>query len=169
MEALVKRKTDFAGRPSLRSLEVFSEGSGISFPPYSEPLKINRKVASVVLRNFLKSKVMDEIIEKNMIKFMERMSAENKPITPKEYLNKIQFHILFTLCFGQRTDEEIESFIQRVDEINKTFGGGFLEDIYPIFEKLWPSQKYCHYLKLVNNLLRIFYGYLEEHKSSLDK
>ncbi|XP_061167194.1 steroid 17-alpha-hydroxylase/17,20 lyase-like [Saccostrea echinata] len=169
MEALVKRKTDFAGRPAMRSLEVFSQGSGISFSPYSEPWKINRKVASVALRNFLKSKVMDEIIENKMIKFMDKMSAVNKPLAAKEYLNKIQFHILYTLCFGKSTDEEIENFIQRVEEIDKTFGGGFREDIYPIFEKLWPSKNYCQYVKLVNNLLHIFYGYLEEHKRSFDK
>ncbi|XP_048754985.2 cytochrome P450 1A1-like [Ostrea edulis] len=169
MEALVKRKTDIAGRPSMKSLQIISEEKTISFGSYCHSWKMHRKVANLALRHFLQSTMMDDTIQRTLTKFMDKMASEKQPFAVKDYLNKIQFHIIYNLCMGTNTDEEIERFIQRIDDINSTFGGGFIEDVYPLIGKLWPSKKFCKYVKLVEEFLAVFYKKLEDHRTEFNE
>jgi hypothetical protein len=45
---------------------------------------------------------MDEIMEETMTKFMDKMASENQPFAVKDYLSKIQFHIIYNLCLGAK-------------------------------------------------------------------
>ncbi|XP_062572160.1 cytochrome P450 1A2-like [Saccostrea cucullata] len=53
LEAMVKKKADFAGRPKINSIEVFTEGGkDIAFTTYSPTWKLHRKIAGKALRYF---------------------------------------------------------------------------------------------------------------------
>ena len=52
--------------------------------------------------HYLHGSLLEDMIQENMSKFMDKMVKETEPFTPKQYLSLIVFHQLYTICFGER-------------------------------------------------------------------
>lgn len=52
--------------------------------------------------HYLHGSLLEDMIQENMSKFMDRMAKENGPFEPKQYISLMVFHQLYTVCFGER-------------------------------------------------------------------
>lgn len=53
-------------------------------------------------RHYLHGSLLEDMIQENMSKFIERMAKETGPFEPKQYISLMVFHQLYTVCFGER-------------------------------------------------------------------
>lgn len=53
-------------------------------------------------RHYLHGSLLEDMIQENMSKFMDRMAKETGPFEPKQYISLMVFHQLYTVCFGER-------------------------------------------------------------------
>ena len=61
-------------------------------------------------RHYLHGSLLEDMIQENMSKFMDKMVKETEPFTPKQYVSLMIFHQLYTICFGERLVFEREIF-----------------------------------------------------------
>lgn len=52
--------------------------------------------------HYLHGSLLEDMIQENMSKFMDRMAKETGPFEPKQYISLMVFHQLYTVCFGER-------------------------------------------------------------------
>lgn len=53
-------------------------------------------------RHYLHGSLLEDMIQENMSKFMDRMVKETGPFEAKQYISLMVFHQLYTVCFGER-------------------------------------------------------------------
>ncbi|CAC5422196.1 CYP17A [Mytilus coruscus] len=127
-EALVRRKADFANRPFMKSVDVFTEGrKDIAFANYTPTWKLHRKIAGKALRQYLAGNRLEEVVHSSMKKCLSLMAKENGPFDPENYIDLMVFNILHAVCFGKRF-MKIENFT----ETKKRLIGRFVSDYVSI-------------------------------------
>ncbi|XP_055995738.1 steroid 17-alpha-hydroxylase/17,20 lyase-like [Ostrea edulis] len=172
MEAIVKKKADFAGRPSSTTFSLLSEGyKDIALATYSPMWQYHRRIATKALRNYLQGDLLEKLTQDNMTKVMNMMAAEKGPFEPKSHLDNIVFYQLYTLCFGEKKDigdPEVEFLIREKDLVNKTMENGIREDLLPFLKDVYPSKRYTIIKKAVDKAFDFLYRKLEEHKETFD-
>ena len=52
-------------------------------------------------RLYLHGSLLEDMIQENMSKFMDKMVKETESFTPKQYFSLMIFHQLYTICFGE--------------------------------------------------------------------
>lgn len=90
-------------------------------------------------RHYLHGSLLEDMIQENMSKFMDRMVKETGPFEPKQYISLMVFHQLYTVCFGERCVFNLYSVII----INLHFKPKWKS----IFESVLQSEKLnkCHF------------------------
>ncbi|XP_048758699.1 steroid 17-alpha-hydroxylase/17,20 lyase-like [Ostrea edulis] len=172
LEAMVKKKADFAGRPKIKSGEVFSGGSkDIALSNYSPTWKCHRRVAGKALRYYLQGDLLEQMIQDNMNKFLDEMAREKDSFAFKDYVDLMVFHQLYTICFGEKRpvdDEEVKAILQLDTELNDYLAKGFLEDIIPYMERIYPTRQWQMFV----NKMKQFFNFIREkfiqHKDTFD-
>ncbi|XP_022334283.2 steroid 17-alpha-hydroxylase/17,20 lyase-like [Crassostrea virginica] len=172
MEALVKKKTDFAGRPPSTTFSMISEGyKNISMAPYSPMWNYHRRVAMKALRNYLQGNLLEQLTQDNMIKVMNIMAAEKGPFKLKSHLDNIVFYQVYTLCFGEKKeigDPDVEFLIREKDIVNDNLANGLREDMLPFLKDVFPSKRYLAIKGVLDRAYPFIYKLLREHKETFD-
>ncbi|XP_072162879.1 steroid 17-alpha-hydroxylase/17,20 lyase-like [Diadema setosum] len=134
-EAVIKQGVEFAGRPDLYSMELFTDGfKDIAFSTYSDTWKLHRKLGHTALRHFATGKPLQKLVSSVYPK-VEKELAENggKPIDPRLLLTLIMYNVLSQMCFGKSYalhDPNVEEWMQVNDELNANFGLGLAADYF---------------------------------------
>ncbi|XP_052674496.1 steroid 17-alpha-hydroxylase/17,20 lyase-like [Crassostrea angulata] len=172
IEALVKRKADFAGRPTSVTFSLISEGfKDIALASYSPMWQYHRRVAIKALRNYLQGDLLEKLTQDNMTKVMNMMAAEKGPIVVKSHMDNIVFYQLFTLCFGEKKeigDPDVEFLLREKDSVNKAIGNGLREDLLPFLKDVYPSRRYVIIKEAVDRAFSFMYKLLHEHQETFD-
>ena len=112
-EALVKKSTEFAGRPRFYTADLISRGwKGIAFSDFCPTWKLQRKIAHAALKMFgqgirpIEEKVCQEIDE--LIERFEKV--EGRAHVPRDDVVLAVTNIICALVFGSRYDLENPSF-----------------------------------------------------------
>ncbi|XP_061178421.1 steroid 17-alpha-hydroxylase/17,20 lyase-like isoform X1 [Saccostrea echinata] len=172
MEAMVKKKADFAGRPASTTFSLVTEGNkDIAMATYSPMWKYHRRVAMKALRNYLQGDLLEKLTQDNMTKVMNMMAAEKGPFEPIPHLNNIVFYQLYTLCFGEKKDigdPDVEFLLKEKDLVNKNIENGLREDIFPFLKDVCPSKRYQVIEEAMERVLTFLYKNLEKHKETFD-
>ena len=74
-EVLVTRSSNFAGRPSIHSSEVYSKGRAIGFADYSSEWRLHRKLALSALKLYGAGGIKQEAIVTNELTCLWNVSA----------------------------------------------------------------------------------------------
>ncbi|CAC5401019.1 CYP17A [Mytilus coruscus] len=171
-EALVKSKADFANRPSIHSVHMFTEESkDIAFANYTPTWKLHRKIAGKALRQYLAGNRLEDVLHASMKKCLPLMDKENGAFNPEKYIDLMVFNILTAVCFGESVeldDPEFIKFMKLSKEANEMVGKGFVEDMFPIMYKIWTTNKYRTVAKTMNELISIIKRKFEEHEETFN-
>ncbi|XP_063431258.1 steroid 17-alpha-hydroxylase/17,20 lyase-like isoform X2 [Mytilus trossulus] len=171
-EALVRSKADFANRPSIHSVHMFTEESkDIAFANYTPTWKLHRKIAGKALRQYLAGNRLEDVMHSSMKKCLPLMAKENGPFNPEKYIDLMVFNIMTAVCFGESVeldDPEFIRFIRLRREANEMIGNGFVEDMFPIMYKIWTTNKYRTFSKTMNELITIVKRKFQEHEKTFD-
>ncbi|XP_061194476.1 steroid 17-alpha-hydroxylase/17,20 lyase-like isoform X1 [Saccostrea echinata] len=159
IEALVKKKADFAGRPKSASTDAITAGGkDIVFSTYSPTWKLHRKIAGKALRNYLQGDLLENMIQDNMEKFLNKMAQEKDPFIFKEYADIMVFHQLYTICFGQKLpidDPEVKTLLKLDEDLIADLGTGFVEDLIPCLKDICPTAKWKNFLKVADQVTKL--------------
>ncbi|KAK3100089.1 hypothetical protein FSP39_014572 [Pinctada imbricata] len=173
IEAMVKRKADFANRPMLNSFAVFSQGfKNIAFSSYTAVWKLQKKVAGKALRSYMQGTHLETMLNDVLDKVSERIAQEEKPFVAADYMNKIVIHMLFNMCFGRKCnldDPEVNRLLVMEDETIELFGNGFFEDIIPFMTKIYTTKRWNKMSALMDEIYTFFNKELKEHKDTFDR
>ncbi|XP_061194482.1 steroid 17-alpha-hydroxylase/17,20 lyase-like [Saccostrea echinata] len=172
IEALVKKKADFAGRPKFSSDDAFSDGGrDIVFSTYSPTWKLHRKIAGKALRHYLQGDLLENMIQDNMDKFLNKMAQEKEPFAFKNYVDLMVFHQLYTICFGEKRpidDPEVKALLTLDEELITYLGAGFLEDLFPYLKDILPTAKWKKFLIMLDQLSDVLRAKYKEHVDTFE-
>ncbi|XP_021359447.1 steroid 17-alpha-hydroxylase/17,20 lyase-like [Mizuhopecten yessoensis] len=174
VEAMVKRRADFAGRPPVPSGMTLSEGGkDILMSQYTPSLKVHRKIVSAALRKYIKGPFLQTILEKSMGQFIKLFEeTKGNPFIPHEYIDLALFNIICGVCFQKVykfDDPKFKHYLDIDNQFVAEFGMGLIEDLYPILAKVWQSQRYKKVVSLFRELLHYIHEELEAHKQDFDE
>ena len=86
MEVLVKKGADYATRPRVPSVDVFTEGGkDIVFGQYGPTWKLHRRIASKALRYYMQGDALEERLHTALNSTFDLMKEETKPFDPEKY------------------------------------------------------------------------------------
>lgn len=169
-EAFVQRAEDFAGRYQITSGFMLTDGGkDIAFANYSPMWRIHRKIAAKALRHYLHGSLLEDMIQENMSKFIERMAKETGPFEPKQYISLMVFHQLYTVCFGERRppdDPEVREFLKTYDRFVVDFGAGSLEDLVPFLVHIYETAKFKNLVRMKEKMFSFITQKYNRHKES---
>ncbi|XP_048745587.1 steroid 17-alpha-hydroxylase/17,20 lyase-like [Ostrea edulis] len=167
LEALVKKKADFAGRPTFSSSYTFSEGGkDIALSTYSPTWNLHRKIAGKALRHYLQGDLLEDMIQDNLDKFLKKMAQETEPFSFKHYADLMVFHQLYTICFGEKRstdDAEVKALIKLNEDLLADFGSGLLEDIVPYLKDIYPTASWKKFVNTTEQLLNVIRAKFKQH------
>ncbi|XP_061194475.1 steroid 17-alpha-hydroxylase/17,20 lyase-like [Saccostrea echinata] len=173
LEALVKRNADFAGRTPFPSGEMFTEGGkDIVLSTYTPTWKFHRKVAGKALRHYLQGDLLENMIQDNMTKFLDKMAEEKEPFEFSTYANLMVYHQLYTICFGEKKspdDPEVMSLLKLDEELIETWGVGLFmlfEDAFPYLKDICPTKTWRNLTRITEDMFKVIRTKFYEHKAT---
>ncbi|XP_005094477.1 cytochrome P450 1A1 [Aplysia californica] len=170
-EALVKKGSDFSGRPYLYSMSIATQGNkSILMSTYGDGWKLQRKIASHALRQYLTGRQLEERVHEVLQPIIRNMLEREEAFDPHMHLSLTVFNILLGICFGtvmELDDPEFVGLINLFDEANDLFGNGFLEDFFPPL-RLYPTKKFTRTMELFGKFNQFIYSRLQEQKEKFD-
>ncbi|XP_076079572.1 steroid 17-alpha-hydroxylase/17,20 lyase-like isoform X3 [Mytilus galloprovincialis] len=111
-EALVKRKADFANRPFIQSVDVFTEGGrDIAFANYTPTWKLHRKIAGKALSA--------ELDDPDFVRFM-KIDRDFTDIIGKGFVEDM-FPIMYKICPTKKYRTVKEIFDEMIAMIERKF------------------------------------------------
>ncbi|XP_070574475.1 steroid 17-alpha-hydroxylase/17,20 lyase-like [Ptychodera flava] len=168
-EALVKKQKAFAGRPTVYSLDLFSErGEDIMFGNFTEKWKTLRKIAHQAIRNYASGHKLENLVTKDAFPRLKKNIEENdgEPFDPQPLLLLVVSNVMATMCFGQNyelDDIEFKDILKFIKDFNESFGNGLLADFVPIFKYI-PTNGLREYKKIMNMWLSLIRSKVDDHK-----
>ncbi|XP_062620092.1 steroid 17-alpha-hydroxylase/17,20 lyase-like [Saccostrea cucullata] len=170
LEAMVKKKADFAGRPKINSMEVFTEGGkDIAFTTYSPTWKLHRKIAGKALRHYLQGDLLESMVQDNAEKFLNKMAEEKEPFFFKDFVDQMIFHQLYTICFGEKRpvdDPEVKALLKLDNDLFDLFGTGLAEDLVPYLKDIYPTARWEKFKKMTEEILQLLHTKFNQHKET---
>ncbi|XP_069116671.1 steroid 17-alpha-hydroxylase/17,20 lyase-like [Argopecten irradians] len=173
-EVLVKSKADFANRPEVTSATFFSDGGkDIAMAQYTPTWKLHRKIAGSALRTYLKGRKLEEAIHGSLTQLIELFDEkQGEAFSPNTHVDHAMLNIIYALCFSKVykfNDPKFKNFMKVESDLIESFGSGFLEDLFPILIKIWPSKRFLKCADLANQLFDVLLGELKEHRNTFDE
>jgi hypothetical protein len=101
-EGLVTKSTEFAGRPTLYSSEVYSKGKAITFVDYSPEWRLHRKVTVSAMKTYSTGKVKQESVNDDELDLLlKRICSRNgQPHDITKEIRLAVMNVVCTLVFG---------------------------------------------------------------------
>lgn len=174
MEVLIKKGSDFATRPHVPSIDLFTEGGrDIVFGQYGPTWKLHRRIAVKALRHYMQGDALEERLHTTINTIFDLMKQEKQPFDPEKYINFIMGNILTGICFGgsyEYMDKELNRILELEDELFEIFdSGGPAEDFIPGLKYFWETKKMKQLKVGVEELLTFFRTKYAEHVKKFDK
>ena len=170
-EALVKKSSDFAGRPRLYTADLISRGGkDIAFSDFSPTWKLQRKIAHSALKMFgqgiepIEEKVCQEIDEL-MTRFEK---VEGRAHDPQDDIILAVINIICAFVFGSRynlDDPEFRTILRYNHQFVQGFRAGNLVDYFP-FLRHFPSKGLQLIKQAVKDRDSILQKKFDEHKNT---
>ncbi|XP_002730828.1 steroid 17-alpha-hydroxylase/17,20 lyase-like [Saccoglossus kowalevskii] len=173
-ETLVKKSTDFAGRPQTFTGNMGSEGfKDIILSDYSPSWKLHRKIAHQAIRNYASGDKLENMMRKDAIPLLTQILEDNegKVIAPRPLLFLTVNNIVAQFCFGQKytlDDPELKAFMDIIDDFAKIAGNGLVADVIP-WTAIFPTSAAREMDKVNNKYLGMIYKKFYEHKQKFDQ
>ncbi|KAJ7319207.1 hypothetical protein OS493_036370 [Desmophyllum pertusum] len=137
VEVLVTKSAEFAGRPSLYTLEIYLQnGDGIALADYSPKWRLHRKIVVSALKMYSTGKLKQEsIINDEFDLLLKRVASRNGQ--PHDITKEIRLavtNVICTLVFGSRyelDDPEFTKVTEITEGIVKMIASGSVVDALP--------------------------------------
>ncbi|XP_072042977.1 cytochrome P450 2U1-like [Amphiura filiformis] len=177
-DAFQKKPIDFADRPKLVSMEMFTEGyKDIVFSSYNETWKLHRKLGHSAIRHFASSSKLEKLVEEITGRMSERLDAfEGQPMDPKDVIFLGIYNLLASLSFGERYVVAIGPgttllfatiFMNMSKEGFDIVGQGFAADYIPI-ARFIPTPGLRKLKKLLGAYVGKIHDYFRRHRETYD-
>nr|XP_023658422.1 steroid 21-hydroxylase [Paramormyrops kingsleyae] len=171
-EALVKKWTDFAGRPHSYTGDLVSGGGySISLGDYSQGWKMQRRlVHSALQRCCLKS--LHAVIERQALSLRQvLLTYKDTAVDLSEDFTVAASNVITTLIFGKeftKISAELQSLHSCLNEIVSLWGSPWISvlDSFPLLRKL-PNPPFSRLLKEVERRDKIIRGHLDDHEMKI--
>ncbi|XP_015779092.1 PREDICTED: steroid 17-alpha-hydroxylase/17,20 lyase-like isoform X1 [Acropora digitifera] len=170
-EALVKKSSDFAGRPRLYTADLISRGGkDIAFSDFSPTWKLQRKVAHSALKMFGQGiKPIEEKVSQEIDELITRFQAvEGLAHDPQDDVVLAVINIICAFVFGSRYDlenPEFRTILNYNEQFVQGFRAGNLVDYFP-WLRHFPSKGLDLIRQAVKDRDIILQRKFDEHKSS---
>ncbi|XP_070570909.1 steroid 17-alpha-hydroxylase/17,20 lyase-like [Ptychodera flava] len=173
-EALVKKPTDFAGRPRTLSGDILTEGrKDIAFSDYSPTWKLHRKISHQAIRAYASGEKLECLLREQAFPLLQKVLEESdgKPIQMKRLFLLTVNNIIGRLCFGYGLtleDEEFKMIMRVFDEFTEIVGNGLITDVFP-FMRYIPMKATRDLIRINEEALEFFKTKFRERKENYDK
>ncbi|XP_048117404.1 steroid 21-hydroxylase [Alosa alosa] len=168
-EALVKKWTDFAGRPHSFTGDIVSGGGcSISLGDYSDEWKLHRRLVHSALQRCT-AESLHSLIQQQALKLRKVLLEYNETaVDLSEDFTVAASNVITTLAFGKqynKTSPELQCLHGCLNEIVALWGSSWISalDSFPILRKL-PNPPFSRLLKEVSRRDDIIRTYLKELK-----
>ncbi|XP_051577441.1 steroid 21-hydroxylase [Myxocyprinus asiaticus] len=170
-EALVKKWSDFAGRPHSYTGDIVSGGGHlISLGDYSEEWKAHRRVIHSALQRCT-TDYLHSVIEKQAHHLRQVLQDYNeRAVDLSEDFTVAASNVITTLTFGKSYDkssEELQKLQNCLNEIVSLWGSPWISalDSFPLLRKL-PNPPFSRLMKEVARRDELIGKHIEEFKKS---
>ncbi|XP_077980157.1 steroid 17-alpha-hydroxylase/17,20 lyase-like [Glandiceps talaboti] len=175
-ESLVAKQNDFAGRPYIYSLDIFSEGrKNIVYADLTPACKYHRKLVYQAIRNYASGERLERAISENalpqLLKTVETRSGE--PFDPTPVIFTMIANVICDLSFGKRyaiDDPELKKIMGMLDDFIDVYSsGGLLADLIPLFRyiPLTSGEKMAR--EITDKFMNLIQDKIDEHKETFDQ
>ncbi|KAL7886408.1 hypothetical protein AOLI_G00041290 [Acnodon oligacanthus] len=168
-EALVKKWSDFAGRPpSYTGDKVSGGGRSISLGDYSEGWKAHRRIAHSALQRCT-AESLHTVIEKQALQLKQvLLDYRERPVDLSEDFTVAASNVITTLAFGksyEKSSAELQILHGCLNEIISLWGSPWISalDSFPLLRRL-PNPPFSRLLKEVARRDELIRGHLHECK-----
>ena len=136
-EVLVTKSAEFAGRPKVNTLDVYSrKGKAIAFADYSPEWRLHRKIVVSALKIYTTGVLKQgSVMNDEFDLLLKRIQSTNgQPHNITKEIRLAVTNVVCTLVFGSRyelNDPEFSKFVEITNEIFEMLGSGSVVDIFP--------------------------------------
>ncbi|XP_035988406.1 steroid 21-hydroxylase [Fundulus heteroclitus] len=169
-EALVKKWSDFAGRPISYTGDIVSGGGrNISLGDYTEEWRAHRRLVHSALQRCCQ-KSLHGLIERQALHLRKvLMDYQERAVDLSEDFTVAASNVITTLAFGKeydKTSPELQELHSCLNEIVALWGSSWISalDSFPLLRKL-PNPVFARLLKEVARRDAIIKQHLNEYKS----
>ncbi|XP_065116853.1 steroid 21-hydroxylase isoform X1 [Paramisgurnus dabryanus] len=173
-EALIKKWSDFAGRPSSYTGDIVSGGGrSISLGDYSEEWKAHRRLTHGALQRCTKDS-LHTVIDQQARRLCQVLRDYNeKAVDLSEDFTVAASNVITTLTFSKSYDkssEELQRLQTCLNEIVSLWGSPWISalDSFPLLRKL-PNPPFSRLMKEVNTRDALVGKHIDEYKKSDNK
>ncbi|XP_076594009.1 steroid 21-hydroxylase [Chaetodon auriga] len=173
-EALVKKWSDFAGRPISYTGDIVSGGGRtISLGDYNEEWRAHRRVVHSALQRCCQQS-LHNVIEKQALHLRKvLMDYQGSAVDLSEDFTVAASNVITTLAFGKQYDKhsvELQQLHSCLNEIVALWGSSWISalDSFPLLRKL-PNPVFSRLLKEVARRDEIIRKHLNNYKSQDSK
>ncbi|XP_070822965.1 steroid 21-hydroxylase [Chaetodon trifascialis] len=173
-EALVKKWSDFAGRPISYTGDIVSGGGRtISLGDYNEEWRAHRRIVHSALQRCCQQSLHD-VIEKQALHLRKvLMDYQGSAVDLSEDFTVAASNVITTLAFGKQYDKrslELQQLHSCLNEIVALWGSSWISalDSFPLLRKL-PNPVFSRLLKEVARRDEIIRKHLNNYKSQDSK
>ncbi|XP_058235501.1 steroid 21-hydroxylase isoform X2 [Hemibagrus wyckioides] len=172
-EALVKKWSDFAGRPhSYTADKVSGGGYSISLGDYSEEWKSHRRLAHSALQRCVTESLHCLIEEQALYLKQVFLDYNKKPMDLSDDFTVATSNIITKLAFGKSYEKSSAHLQEMHDCLNKIvslWGSPWISalDSFPLLRKL-PNVPFTHLMREVARRDELIGGHLDEFKQKKD-
>ncbi|XP_053088875.1 steroid 21-hydroxylase [Pangasianodon hypophthalmus] len=172
-EALVKKWSDFAGRPhSYTADKVSGGGYSISLGDYSEEWRSHRRLAHSALQRCV-AESLHCLIEKQALYLKQvLLDYKEKPVDLSEDFTVATSNIITMLAFGksyEKSSEHLQEMHGCLNKIVSLWGSPWISalDSFPLLRKL-PNAPFTRLMREVARRDELIGGHLDEFKQKKD-
>lgn len=169
-EALVKKWSDFAGRPDSYTGKIVSGGGcSISLGDYTEVWRAHRRLVHSALQRCCQ-KSLHQVIQRHALRLRtELINYKGKAVDLAEDFTVAASNVITTLAFGKEYDKsssELQQLHSCLNEIVALWGSSWISalDSFPLLRKL-PNPVFSRLLKEVVRRDAFIQTYLNSYKS----
>uniref|UniRef100_A0A8C2WS39 Steroid 21-hydroxylase n=1 Tax=Cyclopterus lumpus TaxID=8103 RepID=A0A8C2WS39_CYCLU len=173
-EALVKKWSDFAGRPASYTGDIVSGGGHtISLGDYNEEWRAHRRLVHSALQRCCQ-KSLHDVIERQALHLREvLMDYQGSAVDLSEDFTVAASNVITTLVFGkkyEKSSSELQKLHGCLNEIVALWGSPWISalDSFPLLRKL-PNPVFARLLKEVAKRDEIIREHLNNYKSQDNK
>ncbi|XP_019220698.1 steroid 21-hydroxylase isoform X1 [Oreochromis niloticus] len=173
-EALVKKWSDFAGRPISYTGNIVSGGGcNISLGDYTEKWRAQRRLVHSSLQRCCK-KSLHDVIERQALHLLKvLMGYKGHAVDLSEDFTVAASNVITTLAFGieyDKSSSELQELHRCLNEIVALWGSSWISalDSFPLLRKL-PNPVFARLLKEVVRRDKIITRLLNNYKSQDEK